>query len=72
MKGFIKKKEGRLALFLGVAKVYRCMKPEVGDIPEAVIAEVPVLILAVCSGPSPSLMMARESGINFVCQPLSS
>ena len=24
-----------------------------------------------CDGPSPSLMMARESGINFVCQPLS-
>ena len=34
--------------------------------------EAAVLILESCAGPRPSLMMARESGMSLVCQPLSS
>jgi len=38
----------------------------------AIAEDVPALIFESCCGPRPSLMIALESGISFVCQPLSS
>ena len=48
---------------------YLGMKPEAGEIAGAVSAEM--LEPESWAGPRPSLMMARESGISLVCQPLS-
>lgn len=38
----------------------------------AIAEEVLAPTLESCWGPRPSLMIALESGISFVCQPLSS
>jgi hypothetical protein len=58
------------ALSLARSKTfYFGMKPDAEDALEAAAAEV--LWLESWAGPRPSLMMARESGISFVCQPLS-
>ena len=60
-----KKKRADWPSFLARNNFYLGIKPEVsGD-------EAELLELESCAGPRPSLMMARESGINFVCQPLS-
>ena len=48
------------------------MKLEVEDVSGEAIVEEVELVLEVCAGPRPSLIIARESGINLVCQPLSS
>jgi hypothetical protein len=51
------------------SKPYFGMKPDAEDAPGAAAAEVPWP--ESWAGPRPSLMMARESGMSFVCQPLS-
>jgi len=48
------------------------MKLAVEDVSEAAVVEEAELKLELCVGPRPSLIIARESGINLVCQPLSS
>ena len=52
------------------ARLNYCKKPEFDAdtdicVPDGASASLPLL------GPRPSLMIARESGINLVCQPLS-
>ena len=48
------------------------MKLAVEDVSEAAVVEEAELKLELCVGPRPNLIIARESGINLVCQPLSS
>jgi hypothetical protein len=64
-----------LALFLSAVKrfpIYLCIKLAVEDVSGAAVVEEVELKLELCAGPRPSLIIARESGIILVCQPLSS
>ena len=54
------------------APIYLCIKLAVEDVSRAAVVEEVELKLELCAGPRPSLIIARESGINLVCQPLSS
>ena len=70
------KEEGQkgplLASAVKLFQIYFCMKPVAVDVSGAATFEEAEFELELCVGPRPSLIIARESGISLVCQPLSS